>query len=101
MSNQLAMQKKSRYISFFLLLCILANVIAVIYVIYGTAKYNDPQLVFTGLNWQSDHTGINYGYICVVIIRTLAIILALVFAFMIFHAIGKGSSPFQMISQNV
>ena len=97
MSNQLTMQKKSRYISFFLLLCILVNVIAVIYVIYGMAKHNDPQQVFTGLNWQSDYTGISYGYICVVIIRTLAIILALVFAFTIFHAIGKGTSPFSNV----
>ncbi len=97
MNTKLEMQKKCRYISFFLLVCILVSVIVLLYCIYGIVTHNDPPSVFTGINWEKDYTGIRLGYVFVVLIRALAITIALMYAFTIFQTIGKGNSPFSPV----
>ena len=102
MENCLEMQKKSRFIAVFLLVCILVSVVMLGYVICLMAIRGGPQTVFTGFNWQDDQNGYFFGYICVLLIKTLAIILALVLAYTIFRPIGKGLSPFSpLISKRI
>ena len=102
MNNQLAMQKKSRYMAFLILICILISVATLIYLIYGMAKHIDPQSLFTGLNWQREYKDANLAYACERMIIHISIILALAFAYTIFQSIGKGLSPFShVISERI
>jgi len=95
MGIQQEMQKSARWIAFFLLVCTVVSLAALGYVIRAVViDPNTPQAFFTGLNWQSDYTDVNLGYLCVVMIRAAAILVALAIAFTIFRDIGKGSSPF-------
>jgi hypothetical protein len=96
MNTEKEMQRKSRLISVFLLLCAVACTASFLYVIIGIAKESDLQAILPSINLVNgiDRTGYTYAFASTILIRQLAIIAALVFAFTIFRKIGKGLSPF-------
>ena len=96
MNTEKEMQRKSRLISVFLLLCAVACTASFLYVIIGIAKESDLQAILPSINLVNgiDRTGYTYALASTILIRQLAIIAALVLAFTIFRKIGKGLSPF-------
>ena len=96
MNTEKEMQRKSRLISVFLLLCAVACTASFLYVIIGIAKESDLQAILPSINLVNgiDRTGYTYAFASTILIRQLAIIAALVLAFTIFRKIGKGLSPF-------
>lgn len=99
MNTQEEMQRKSRFISAFLLLCAMVCTAGFLYVIVGIAKQTDVRAILPSLNLRNeiDRTGYTLGFVCAVLIRQIAIIVALVLAFTIFWKIGKGLSPFTSV----
>ena len=102
MNTQEEMQRKSRFISVFLLLCAVACTASFLYVIVRIAKQTDLRAVLPSLNLRNeiDRTGYTYGFVCTILIRQLAIIAALMLAFTIFWKIGRGLSPFTDVVSN-
>ncbi len=97
MKTQEEMQRKSKYISIFLLLCAVVCTVSVLSAVVKIAKQTDLQAIIPSLNLllsENDRIGYSLGFLCAGLIRELAIIVALVLAFTIFWKIGKGLSPF-------
>lgn len=99
MNTQEEMQRKSRFISVFLLLCAVVCTASFLYVIIGIAKQADLQAVLPSLNLRDeiDRPGYTLGFAIAILIRQLAFIVALVLAFTIFWKISKGLSPFTSV----